>query len=73
MMMMMILVASRRVIASQEVICMVGYVMDKYCIDRGVLLDDPSSDTLLYPDRHTAQYDRPTRVANDIDDVGRLE
>jgi len=37
---------------AQEV-CIVGYVMDKYCINRGTLLDNPSVDTLEGPDRHT--------------------
>jgi len=34
-------------------ICIVGYVMDKFCIDRGTLLDNPSVNTLEGPDKHT--------------------
>ena len=33
--------------------CYEGYVMDKYCIDRGTLLDNPSLSTLSNPDVHS--------------------
>mmetsp|Transcript_11713 Transcript_11713/g.21339 ORF Transcript_11713/g.21339 Transcript_11713/m.21339 type:complete len:342 (+) Transcript_11713:52-1077(+) len=34
-------------------ICFQGYVMDKYCIDRGTMLDNPSKETLVYPELHS--------------------
>eukprot|EP00419_Tripos_fusus_P012797 CAMPEP_0172668790 /NCGR_PEP_ID=MMETSP1074-20121228/9275_1 /TAXON_ID=2916 /ORGANISM="Ceratium fusus, Strain PA161109" /LENGTH=355 /DNA_ID=CAMNT_0013485477 /DNA_START=70 /DNA_END=1137 /DNA_ORIENTATION=+ len=33
--------------------CYTGYVMDKFCINRGTLLDNPSIVTLEEPDKHT--------------------
>ena len=38
--------------ASEEV-CFTGYVMDRYCIERGTLLDNPSLKTLESPDKHS--------------------
>lgn len=32
-------------------VCYVGYIMDRYCIDRGVLLDKPTLSTLENPNR----------------------
>lgn len=37
---------------NQEV-CITGYVMDKFCINRGTLLDNPSVTTLEEPDKHS--------------------
>mmetsp|Transcript_57517 Transcript_57517/g.135045 ORF Transcript_57517/g.135045 Transcript_57517/m.135045 type:complete len:202 (-) Transcript_57517:92-697(-) len=36
-----------------EDICVVGYIMDNFCIDRGTLLDMPSVKTLEGPDKHS--------------------
>jgi len=40
-------------IFSQEVVCLEGFIMDQYCIDRGTLLDNPSLNTLQNPASHT--------------------
>ncbi len=42
-----------RVRAVQVEGCMVGYVMDTFCINRGTLLDNPSLTTLDHPQDHT--------------------
>ncbi|GMI06012.1 hypothetical protein TrLO_g5659 [Triparma laevis f. longispina] len=34
-------------------ICFQGYVMDKYCIDRGTMLDYPTKSTLEFPELHS--------------------
>ena len=34
-------------------VCVEGFVMDKFCIDRGTLLDNPSVTTLENPEKHT--------------------
>jgi len=34
-------------------VCMVGFVMDEYCINRGTLLDNPSKETLQNADIHS--------------------
>lgn len=34
-------------------VCVVGYVMDVYCINRGTLLDAPSYATLEHPEQHS--------------------
>ena len=34
-------------------VCFEGYVMDRYCIDRGTFLDMPSVTTLLNPEEHS--------------------
>ena len=34
-------------------ICFTGFVMDKYCIDRGILLDSSLTETLEEPNRHS--------------------
>jgi hypothetical protein len=34
-------------------VCYDGFVMDRYCIDRGTLLDNPSLSTLDFPDKHS--------------------
>jgi hypothetical protein len=39
---------------SSASICIEGYVMDTYCIEDGVLLDNPSVVTLLNPEKHSA-------------------
>lgn len=36
-----------------QTVCFDGYVMDKYCIDRGTLLDNNAVKTLEGPDRHS--------------------
>jgi hypothetical protein len=33
-----------------DTICVEGYVMDYYCIENVVLLDNPSRETLKYPE-----------------------
>jgi len=33
--------------------CVIGFVMDRFCIDRGTLFDNPSVQTLLNPERHS--------------------
>ena len=33
-----------------DTICVEGYVMDHYCIDNVVLLDNPGKETLKYPE-----------------------
>ena len=38
-------------VAHATSVCYVGYIMDRYCIDRGTLLDRPSLSTLHYPDK----------------------
>ena len=39
--------------ASATNVCMVGYVMDTYCIGRGTLLDNKELKTLEHPDKHS--------------------
>jgi hypothetical protein len=39
--------------AETKEVCVVGYVMDTFCIDRGTLLDNPSVKTLEHPEKHT--------------------
>mmetsp|Transcript_36208 Transcript_36208/g.71192 ORF Transcript_36208/g.71192 Transcript_36208/m.71192 type:complete len:344 (-) Transcript_36208:228-1259(-) len=39
--------------SAQVNVCMKGYVLDKYCIDRGTLLDMPSVKSLEGPEKHT--------------------
>ena len=34
-------------------VCIVGYVMDTFCIERGTLLDNPSVETLRNPELHS--------------------
>ena len=34
-------------------VCFEGYVMDRFCIVRGTLLDNPSAKTLLHPEKHS--------------------
>ena len=34
-------------------VCVVGYVMDTFCIERGTLLDNPALKTLERPDAHS--------------------
>lgn len=36
-----------------DTICVEGFVMDKLCVDRGTLLDNPSVKTLEEPDKHS--------------------
>ena len=43
--------ASSPVIGDQG--CVVGYVMDRYCIDRGTLFDNPTVETLVGPEVHS--------------------
>jgi hypothetical protein len=40
-------------INAQTDVCIVGYVMDIYCINRGTLLDKPSLETLQNPEKHS--------------------
>eukprot|EP00961_Rhodomonas_salina_P248517 3358693-Rhodomonas_salina.2 len=39
--------------ASGQEVCMTGYIMDTYCVDRGTLLDNPSLKTLERPGEHS--------------------
>ena len=39
--------------AAQTNVCFEGYVMDRFCINRGTLLDNPQAKTLLRPDLHS--------------------
>jgi hypothetical protein len=34
-------------------VCIVGYVMDIYCLNRGTLLDNPAIESLQNPDKHS--------------------
>lgn len=36
-----------------EEICVEGYIMDFFCIDRGTLFDNPAVATLAEPERHS--------------------
>lgn len=40
-------------VGATEHVCIEGYVMDTYCIERGQLLDNPSLNTLEDPQEHT--------------------
>ena len=33
-----------------------GFVMDNFCIERGTLLDEPSTTTLVNPERHSVHW-----------------
>lgn len=46
-----ILIVSK--INAQNNVCIVGYVMDLYCINRGTLLDNPAVETLKNPEKHS--------------------
>lgn len=50
----------------EDEVCIAGYVVDIYCIDRGTLLDDPSTNTLEEPSAHTAHclIDVPSCIAS---------
>ena len=39
--------------AAQTNVCFEGYVMDRFCIDRGTLLDNSQVKTLLHPELHS--------------------
>ena len=39
--------------ATTNAVCMVAYVMDSYCINRGSLLDNQELSTLEHPQEHT--------------------
>ena len=39
--------------AAEQDVCFEGYVMDRYCIDRGTLLDRPDLSTLESPGEHS--------------------
>ena len=49
----MVLLASTGIVTTTVPICIEGYIMDQYCIDRGTLLDNPSVDTLQEPQKHS--------------------
>lgn len=34
-------------------VCMTGYIMDNFCIDRGTLLDNKNAETLKEPEKHS--------------------
>ena len=36
-----------------DVVCVTGYIMDHFCIERGTLLDNPSTETLKNPEEHS--------------------
>ncbi|CAB9524047.1 Similarities with uniprot P08640 Saccharomyces cerevisiae YIR019c STA1 [Seminavis robusta] len=36
-----------------DIICVEGYIMDNFCIERGTLLDDSTARTLEEPEKHT--------------------
>jgi len=40
-------------VAVGDKVCMTGYVMDNYCIDRGTFLDNPNAMTLKEPENHS--------------------
>ena len=40
--------------SDEEAVCFEGYVMDRFCINRGTLLDASSVKTLLNPEKHSA-------------------
>lgn len=40
-------------IESKKEVCVKGYIMDTYCIERGNLLDNPSVKTLEHPEKHS--------------------
>jgi len=48
-----IVVVSNEPLQAGDNICVEGYVMDSFCIDRGTLLDNPSVQTLLNPELHS--------------------
>jgi len=37
----------------EELVCFKGFVMDTYCVELGVLLDNPSVETLVSPELHS--------------------
>ena len=39
--------------AARRMVCVEGFVMDKFCIDRGILLDKPRLKTLENPEKHS--------------------
>jgi len=47
------LFASSRALEIGKRICAEGFIMDKFCIERGTLLDNPSVKTLRNPERHS--------------------
>lgn len=48
-----LLVADAQEISNGDTVCTEGYIMDKYCIDRRTLLDNPSVTTLKNPELHS--------------------
>ena len=40
-------------VALNQKVCMTGFIMDTFCIERGTLLDNPSVKTLEEPNKHT--------------------
>lgn len=50
----------------EDEVCIAGYVMDTFCIERGTLLDDPGTNTLESPSAHTAHclIDIPSCIAS---------
>ena len=56
-----------------DVVCAEGFIMDYFCIELGTLLDDPSTETLLGPDKHSVHclvdirqcYDSPFEILID--------
>ena len=43
-------------------VCIVGYIMDLYCIDRGRLLDNPSVSNIVKDERLSYQRYNTTRL-----------
>merc|ERR1719375_2896102 len=40
-------------IAVGDEVCITGYMMDQFCINRGELLDNPGTETLKFPEKHS--------------------
>ena len=45
--------SEHRILTTHTDVCFEGYVMDRFCINRGTLLDNPQVTTLLNPELHS--------------------
>lgn len=48
-----VVAAMNNTLAIDDLICIEGFVMDRFCIDRGTLVDNPQVETLVEPEVHS--------------------
>lgn len=58
--------AVTHLVSAQDEVCITGYIMDRWCITNGVLMDDPTVVSLKNPEKHSVSclIEVPTCVAS---------